>query len=148
MQYIEARPDTIPMTLLLEADPSEPHIRSYMTGSWCFVAKNNNEVIGVCVVKPINSNQAELFNIAVLPQYQNKGIGTTLLTFVLTQLKTKEVRRVELGTGSFGYQLTFYQRHGFRVDSIIKDHFITNYVKPIYENDVQHIDMLRLYIVF
>ncbi|MBL4831386.1 MAG: GNAT family N-acetyltransferase [Aliivibrio sp.] len=146
MQYVEVSQHSIPMPLLLEADPSESNIHSYLAGSWCFVAKNNNEVIGVCVVKTIHTNQAELFNIAVLPQYQSKGIGTKLLTFVLTQLKTKEVRRVELGTGSFGYQLTFYQRHGFRVDSIIKDHFLAHYVKPIYENGVQHKDMLRLYI--
>lgn len=38
-------------------------------------------------------------------------------------LAEKNVRRVELGTGSVGYQLTYYQRHGFRVAAVVKDHF-------------------------
>ncbi|HFD3583228.1 TPA: GNAT family N-acetyltransferase, partial [Vibrio parahaemolyticus] len=31
------------------------------------------------------------------------------------------------------------------VDSIVKDYFLLNYPKPIYENGIQHKDMLRLY---
>ncbi|SKA64261.1 hypothetical protein SAMN02745132_03842 [Enterovibrio nigricans DSM 22720] len=62
------------------------------------------------------------------------------------QLRQKGIRRIELGTGSFGYQLTYYQRLGFRVDRIIKNHFLDNYAEPICENGIQHKDMLRLYL--
>jgi hypothetical protein len=51
---------------------------------------------------------------------------------------------VELGTGTFGYQLSFYQRFGFRVDSVWKNHFINNYDDPIFEDGIQLKDMLRL----
>jgi len=40
--------------------------------------------------------------------------------------------------------LAFYQRFGFRVDSILKDYFIINYDEPIFENGIQLKDMLRL----
>ena len=67
-----------------------------------------------------------------------------MLRHILEQLKESDVKSVELGTGSFGYQLTFYQQFGFRVDSIHKDHFIDNYDEPIFENGIQLKDMLRL----
>lgn len=58
----------------------------------------------------------------------------------------KGVSRVELGTGSFGHQLTYYQRHGFRVDAVVKDHFLIHYPEPLMEYGIQHKDMLRLYL--
>jgi ribosomal protein S18 acetylase RimI-like enzyme len=87
----------------------------------------------------------ELFNISVQPDQQAKGIGSRLLKFTLAQLSEQGFRRVELGTGAFGYQLAFYQRLRFRVDSVIKDYFLDNYTEEIYEEGIQHKDMLRLY---
>ncbi|MBN1779863.1 GNAT family N-acetyltransferase, partial [bacterium] len=53
-------------------------------------------------------------------------------------------RRLEVGTGTFGYQLAWYQREGFRVFAIERDFFLVNYEEPIYENGIQLKDMLRL----
>lgn len=144
MDYIEIQPDLVPMALLLEADPSEECIRSYLVGSLCFVAMDSDLIIAASIVKPITDKIVEIFNISVYPNFQNKGIGSDLLRFTLSQLSEKGVQRVELGTGSFGYQLTYYQRFGFRVDAVIKDYFLDNYPEPIYENGLQHKDMLRL----
>ncbi|CDI94197.1 IAA acetyltransferase [Pseudomonas aeruginosa PA38182] len=55
--------------------------------------------------------------------------------------------RIELGTGTFGYQLAFYQRVGFRVDKVVKNYFLDNYDQPIYEMGIQHKDMLRLSLI-
>ncbi|MET1257657.1 GNAT family N-acetyltransferase [Aliikangiella sp. GXAS 311] len=134
----------VPKKLLLEADPSIDHINQYLADSICYVASIQNEAIGVCVLKPIDINRYELFNIAVSPENQKKGIGTQLLRYVIEHMKELNAKSVELGTGTFGYQLAFYQRFGFRVDSIHKDHFIDNYDEPIYENGIQLNDMLRL----
>ncbi len=87
---------------------------------------------------------AEIFNIAVAPARQQQGIGSGLLRFVLASLAEKGVRRVELGTGSFGHQLTYYQRHGFRVETVVKDHFLIHYPEPLMEHGIRHKDMLRL----
>lgn len=145
MDYIEINRRAIPLDLLLEADPSETSIASYLPDSWCFAALENDKIVAACVVKPLNEHLAELFNVAVYPQYQGRGIGSQLLKFVLSELPCKGVQRVELGTGTFGHQLTYYQRLGFRVDSVRKDHFLLNYPEPIFENGIQHKDMLRLY---
>lgn len=83
-------------------------------------------------------------NIAVYPSNQQRGIGTQLLETVIDKMKEAGVKSLEVGTGIFGYQLTFYQRQGFRVDCIDKGFFLKNYPEPIFENGVQHKDMLRL----
>jgi len=146
MIFKESLPNTVPVKLLLEADPSEQSIATYLSDSWCFVAQEGERMVAVCVVKPLNEALAEIFNVSVFPEYQQKGIGTELLRHSLKALQNKGVKRVELGTGTFGYQLTYYQRLGFRVDSVVKNHFVDNYAEPIFESGIQHKDMLRLYI--
>lgn len=146
MQYTEVKSSQIPLDLLLEADPSEASISSYLSESWCFAALDNGRILAACIVKPHTSSLAEVFNISVYPEFQGQGVGSVLLKSVLFQLPSKGINRVELGTGTFGYQLTYYQRLGFRVDSVIKDYFLLNYPDPIFENGLQHKDMLRLYV--
>lgn len=87
-------------------------------------------------------------NIAVSPAVQQHGVGTQLLGYVIEKVKESGAHRLEVGTGTFGYQLTFYQRQGFRVDYIDKDFFLKNYPEPIIENGIQHKDMLRLSLTF
>lgn len=146
MEFKEVEPNQVPFDLLLEADPSEASISSYLTDSWCFVACESDEVLAACIAKPLTSTTVEIFNVSVQPSHQRLGIGTQLLKSVLTELPNKGITRLELGTGTFGYQLTYYQRLGFRVDSVSKDYFLINYSAPIFENGIQHKDMLRLYI--
>lgn len=148
MSYLEVGVSEIPIELLLEADPSEETIASYLEGAWYFAAKRDEKVIGACIAKPINTGTAEIFNIAIYPQFQQQGVGSGLLRFALNELKTKNMQGVELSTGTFGYQLTYYQRHGFRVDRVVKNHFLDNYPEPIFENGIQHQDALRLYVAF
>lgn len=146
MQYLELSAAQIPLSLLLEGDPSEESIATYLDQAWCFGAVERDIVIGACIVKPLADHKAEIFNVSVLPERQAEGIGTELLKHTLPQLAAREIQRVELGTGAFGYQLIYYQRLGFRVDAVLKDHFLKNYAEPIFEFGVQHKDMLRLYI--
>ena len=133
-----------PMELLLLADPSEDKIRSYLSGSRLFVASNGAAVIGACVVQSRGADTYELMSIAVHPAHQKSGYGTVLLKWVISFFGKLGARQLEVGTGTFGYQLAFYQRHGFRVTSIDHDFFVNNYPEPIFEDRIQLFDMLRL----
>lgn len=142
--FEEISGDSIPLPLLLVADPSEKKIAEYMEGSICFGAYINGELVAVCVTNSNIKGEAEIFNMASLPDRQKKGVGSKLLKFVIAEFANRKVEKLVLGTGTFGYQLAFYQRLGFRVDSVEKDFFVNNYDYPIFENGIQHCDMLRL----
>ncbi|MBU1221644.1 GNAT family N-acetyltransferase [Myxococcota bacterium] len=133
-----------PIALLLLADPSEQKVRDSLKGSKCFVYEQSGAVIGACVVQPLGFGTYELMSIAVLPEHQKNGIGTALLKSVICTLRQAGVAKLEVGTGTFGYQLAFYQRQGFRVTSIEKDFFINNYKEPVFDSGLQLFDMLRL----
>ena len=138
----------VPMELLLLADPSEEKVRSYLPKSRCFVALNNEVVVGACAVQPREAGVHELMNIAVHPDHQQSGNGTVLLKWVINFFRRIGASQLEVGTGTFGYQLAFYQRQGFRVASIDRDFFLKNYDEPIFEDGIQLMDMLRLAIRF
>ena len=133
-----------PMALLLLADPSEDKVRRYLPASRCFVASSDDVITGVCVCLPRSNDAYELMNIAVAPAHQGSGYGSRLLEWVVDFLGEAGARQIEVGTGSFGYQLAFYQRQGFRVTGIDRDFFLNNYPEPVFENGIQLFDMLRL----
>ncbi len=143
IQYREVPCDLVPVSLLLLADPLEAKVRDYLHGATCFGAFEENELVGVCVANSNNDGEIELFNIATLPNMQGQGIGTKLLEFVICEFKIRNVGKLVLGTGTFGHQLAFYQSLGFRAEEVWKNFFVDNYDEPIYENGLQHYDMLR-----
>lgn len=136
------------MELLLLADPSQDHIRSYLPASRCFVVSTNGNDVGACVVQPREPGAHELMSIAVQPDHQQAGTGTALLKWVIDHYRNAGAKQLEVGTGTFGYQLAFYQRLGFRVTRIDRDHFVENYDEPMFEDGIQLMDMLRLTLRF
>jgi ribosomal protein S18 acetylase RimI-like enzyme len=133
-----------PIELLLEADPSVEKLKAYLPRSRCFVATLQHNPVGAYVVQPIARAVYELMSIAVSPEHQRQGIGSELLRHAVSSVHHMGARRLELGTGTFGYQLTWYQREGFRDFAVERDFFLNNYQEPIYENGIQLKDMLRL----
>lgn len=148
IQIEEASESEVPMDLLLLADPSRKNVEAYLRQSRCFIATLKGQQVGVCIVKQISADAHELMNISVAPEYQKNGIGKKLLQHVIISTHEAKASRLEVGTGTFGYQLAFYQREGFRVDVIDKDFFLVNYEEPIYEDGIQLKDMLRLVLKF
>lgn len=132
------------MELLLLADPSEDKVRASLSGAKCFIAAHGAVVVGACVVQARGPDTYELMSIAVHPAHQRAGYGTALLQWVIDFFRDRGARQLEVGTGTFGYQLAFYQRQGFRVTRIDHDFFIAHYPEPIFEDGIQLVDMLRL----
>lgn len=133
-----------PMALLLEADPSLVTIAGYLQEGHCVIARLDDAIIGVYVIKALHASTWELMNIAVAHEHQGQGIGALLLHHAIDQARQLGAKHLELGTGSFGHQLTFYQRAGFRVVAVEPDYFLTHYPEPLFENGLQHRDRLRL----
>ncbi|MFW5801411.1 MAG: GNAT family N-acetyltransferase [Spirochaeta sp.] len=136
------------LELILLADPSEEKVLSYLPHSDCFAAFIDSRMIAVCLVLPRGEGAFELMSIAVQEELHQHGVGSRLLAWVLEFYRNAGARQLEVGTGTFGYQLAFYQRQGFRVTEIDRDFFTSNYAEPIFENGIQLRDMLRLTIDF
>ncbi len=132
------------LELLLEADPSREKLLSYLPRSLCFAIKVEQHTVGACAVLETSPQVYELMCIAVDPQRQAQGIGTQLLEYVVAHVRGLGAQRLELGTGTFGYQLAFYQRAGFRAVAVDRDYFLRTYHEPIFEDGIQLKDMLRL----
>jgi len=101
-------------------------------------------IIGACLVQPLGAKSCEIMSIAVHPDHQKTGTGTLLLKWIIDFYRRSGALQLEVGTGSFGYQLTFYQKQGFRVTGIERNFFIDNYDEPIVEDGIRLYDMLRL----
>lgn len=144
----EAAPEQVPLELLLLADPNESKVRAYLPGCRCFIAVQNEQVLGACAVTQPVHGVAELMSIAVCARQQRSGVGSRLLRAVIDAVRDSGARALEVGTGSFGYQLAFYQRQGFRVTAIDRDFFVRHYPQPIHEEGIQLRDMLRLTLEF
>ena len=144
LQIQEVPSANAPIALLLLADPSEAKIHAYLPQSRCFVAHQGDSLVAACAVQALADDAHELMSIAVPEDQHRRGYGSALLRWVIDTYRRTGAQRLEVGTGSFGYQLAFYQRHGFRVTGIARDFFVQHYPAPIVEDGIQLRDMLRL----
>mgnify|MGYP000677854509 CR=1 FL=1 len=136
----------IPLDLLMEAESSEDIVKSYPAPSLYFSALKQESLVSVGVVN-VDSNyktEAELLNISTYPEYQGSGVGKALMNAIIQYLRKEGMELLKLGTGAFGYQLSFYQKLGFRVVEVEKDYFLRHYPEPLFENGIQHKDRLIL----
>lgn len=136
-----------PRKLLCIAEPSETRVERYLEQGVCYVAEDGGDILGACVISPLDTAGFELLSLAVTPERQFKGIGSKLLEYVIADVKKRGGKRLEVGTGTFGYPLTFYQRAGFRVEAIQRDYYIKKYTEPIWESGIQHKDRLWLVLI-
>src|SRR5690606_5984285 len=104
MTFHSLDPDSVPMSLLLIADPSETTVRAYLRCARCVAGDDKCTTVGIFVHNTIGDGALELFTIAVSPDMQGQGVGSALLRHVIDRCRSEGVRRIELGTGTFGYQ--------------------------------------------
>ncbi len=128
--------------LLLLADEQENMIDKYLPNGDLF-ALYDGDLKTVCVVVPINSETCELKNIATYKKYQGKGYGRALIKFIFDFYKTN-FKTMLVGTGEVPAILSFYEGCGFEKSHRVKNFFIENYDHPIFEGDIQLVDMIYL----
>lgn len=144
IKIIQVNKDKAPISLLLTADPSEKLIQKYLNEGDCYTALVEDQVVGVILVI-YRGNSAEIINIAVEEKFQRRGIAKKLIEFVKNEVITKDISKLEIGTGNSSiHQLLLYQKCGFRITKIDFDFFRDNYDEPIFENGIECRDMLRL----
>ncbi|MBD3270440.1 GNAT family N-acetyltransferase [Candidatus Peregrinibacteria bacterium] len=130
------------LDLLLLADEQENMIDKYLPSGDLF-ALFDDDLKSVCVVMPINSETCELKNIATYDIYQGKGYGRTLINFISDYYK-KAYRTMLVGTGETPGILSFYEGCGFKKSHRVENFFTDNYDHPMFDGDIQLVDMIYL----
>jgi ribosomal protein S18 acetylase RimI-like enzyme len=137
--------EPVPYGLLLEADPFREKIDEYIDKGICFVAEKNHEVVGIIVIVSLEETIDEILNLAVGKEYRGKGIAKKLIEFAVNSSVSRGKLELLVGTGNSSLdQLAFYQKCGFRIDTIKKNYFIENYREVIIENGIRCMDMIML----
>lgn len=115
LNKFEARP----LDLLISADSSQKSISNYVKRGLCFVAEEQQKVIGVFVLLPTRPETIELINIAVKEERQGEGIGRQLVLAAIEKAKVDGYKIIEVGTGNSSIgPLTLYQKCHFRITGV------------------------------
>jgi ribosomal protein S18 acetylase RimI-like enzyme len=130
------------LDLLLLADEQENMIDKYLPDGDLF-ALFDDDLKSVCVVVPADSETCELKNIATYKKYQGKGYARALINFISDYYKN-DYKTMLVGTGETPAILSFYESCGFEKSFRIENFFIENYDHPIFEGDIQLVDMIYL----
>ena len=131
------------LDILLIGDEDEKMVDKYLECGNLYALYENNELMSVSVVLEIGSTTVEIKNLATYPKYQNKGYASKLIDFIQNKYK-EDFKYLILGTGENKATLDFYKKRGFVEFKRIKNFFIDNYQKPIFENNIQLVDMIYL----
>ena len=130
------------MELLLIADEQVSMIEKYLYRGDMF-ALCDDDVKAICVVTQEEAGVYEIKNIVTVPEYQRKGYGQQLISFIADFYKEAGTE-LYVGTGDCPTILRFYEKCGFKKSHIVKNFFIDNYDHPMYEDGQQLVDMIYL----
>ena len=131
------------MSLLLEADESEPVVRSYLDQGELFTIDEDEEPRGVVLVIGEGAD-LEIKNIAVEQMSRGRGLGTAAIGLVIDEARLRGSRRVIVGTADSSVEtIGFYQRRGFRICGV-RHRFFDAYPEVIVENGRVAHDMIIL----
>lgn len=130
------------ISLLLLADEQEDMIDRYLELGTMYVLDDCG-IKSECVVTDEGSRILEIKNISVYPEFQGKGYGRNLISF-LSEFYKEDFDILQVGTGDSPLTIPFYEKCGFKRHHIIKNFFVENYDHPIFECGVQLIDMIYL----
>lgn len=140
-----AENESLPMDLLLLADPSRASILHYTEDGSYFIVDLDGSIVGVYVLLRRDATTVELMNIAVHEDVRRNGIGKQLVLHAIETARRLGYTILGVGTGNSSFhQLALYQKCGFRIASVDRDFFVRNYRDRIYENGLMCRDMVRL----
>lgn len=88
--------------------------RSNNVGRFCLLAEETPGEIAGLLAASIVAEQAEVLNLAVVPEKRRRGLATALLAEVLRLLSAAGARKVWLEVRESNQAaIAFYRRHGF-----------------------------------
>ena len=128
--------------ILLEADESEPVLRSYLDEGELYAVVSDREVIGAVLLIP-EDDALEIKNIALIEGHRGRGRGRATIEAVVALARRSGLSRLTVGTSDNSPgTIAFYRRVGFRDAGRIEG-FFDAYPEPVVEDGVVAHDMVR-----
>lgn len=130
------------MDLLLLADEQEDMIDKYLERGDMF-ALYDDDLKAICVVTDEGEGEFELQNLATYEQYQGKGYGKQLVSFVVDYYKEQGTTML-VGTADVPWILGFYESCGFVPAYRLENFFTEHYDEPMFDGEIQLKDKVFL----
>jgi len=130
--------------LLLEADESEPIVRTYLNDGDLLELVANGQPVGVVLLTAPEIAAVEIKNIAIRREHRGGGMGRAALACIAAHARARGAGRLLVGTAdSSSGTIAFYRACGFGDAGRIPG-FFDAYPEPVVEHGVQAHDMIRL----
>lgn len=130
---------------LREADEDVNRIRGLVSDGahHPYLASLGDTIIGAVLMR-WEPDESEIIYIAIDTAQRGQGYGKAVMAALIQEAQQRGVRSVLVGTSNASLnQIAFYQKCGFRLDSVRRDYF--DYLSsPAYENGIPIRDMLVL----
>lgn len=130
------------LDLLLLADEQESMIDKYLERGEMF-ALYDGDLKSICVVTQEGEGIFELKSLATYEKYQRQGYGSKLIQYIFEHYKDR-CKTMLVGTGDSPLIISFYEHCGFILSHRVKNFFIDHYDHPMFDNDIQLVDMVYL----
>jgi ribosomal protein S18 acetylase RimI-like enzyme len=132
--------DTL-LPLLRDADEDMARISQAVETHSGYLAYVNDVLIGAAVIE-WEAETSEILYIAVDSAVRGKGYGKAFIAWIMEEARRRSVKALIVGTANSSLEnIAFYQKCGFRIDSVRKDYF-DYFSAPVYDNGIQLRDML------
>lgn len=129
--------------LLREADEDADRIARAIAepANVAYAAWRGGRAIGAVLMR-WDEARSEILYMAVEPAERGKGCGKAIVAAVLVEARLRRVNSVVVGTANSSLDnIAFYQKCGFRMDSIRRNHF-AYLPAPVHENGIRLVDMI------
>jgi ribosomal protein S18 acetylase RimI-like enzyme len=143
VQLTVSRDVELLIPILQEADEVTSRIERVLTENQntAYIMVVNGTTIGAAVMH-WQPEDSELVYIAIGAAFQGRGYGKAAISWVIDEARQRGVKSILVGTANSSIgNIAFYQKCGFRMNSVRKDYF-DYFPAPIYEDGIQIQDML------
>jgi GNAT superfamily N-acetyltransferase len=129
--------------LLLQAESSESALRWSLDNlsDTVYRLDEDGELAGAATVR-WNKEPVEILELAVDKGRHGQGLGRRMIEYLLAEARRRGKQALFVGTANSSIgNIVFYQKCGFRMDSVRKDYFWYHRT-PVYENGLRTRDLL------
>lgn len=129
--------------ILLQAEHSERALRWGLANlvDSVYQLQVGEQLVAAATVQWRN-DPAEIIELAVAPELHGHGYGRAMIAAIIEQARQRGKQQLIVGTANSSIgNIAFYQKCGFRMDSIRRDYF-WYYREPVYEQGIRVLDML------